>query len=450
MKILLISYHFGPSNTIAAVRTTKIAKYLHRAGHDVEVICGPVQSIDPILERDIKEIEKIHRIDGSSLTNTSSVVVQKYDSDKSFKSNVFNTIKKFIKSMMKNEISSYLDLYNSFIWYYKSRKIIKDCAKDSDVVIASYGPLGSSLGGLYAKRLKPSIILVNDQRDTMIPETIFGIIRKIHYYYIIKLLRYSDLIFCVSQGLKDTYSRICKGHNIARIENIHVTTNGYDKEDLYDLVLNEIIESGKQNGDKLILSYCGSLYEGRRDLSPLFKMIKELYQSGDIDLSNVEIQYAGNDFHILLKQAEKFNLTNILKNFGIVSRKESISITKNSDISIVATWNTKTEQGILTGKIFELFLLNKYIFAFVSGDCGNSEIKDLIKRYNAGITYEENDRESYFLMKDIILKYYNLKSMNREFGIFPNKSIIEQYDYKNIINTLSCIISDYIRLFKNY
>ena len=134
------------------------------------------------------------------------------------------------------------------------------------------------------------------------------------------------------------------------------------------------------------------------------------------------------------------SLVNILSNFGMVSRKESIRISKNSDISIVATWNTKIEQGVLTGKIFELLSLNKYIFAFVSGNCGNSEIKDLIKSYNSGITYEEHDRESYFLMKDIFLKYYNTKISNRIYMTLRNKSIIEQYDYENISNTLFSII----------
>jgi len=440
MKILLISYHFGPSNTIAAVRTTKIAKYLHRAGHDVEVICGPVQSIDPILEKDIKEIEKIHRIGRSSLTRSASVIVQRHNSGKSLNSKLFNILKKFIKILMRNKISTYLDLYNSFAWHQKTKPIIKKCVEDANVVIASFGPLGSSLGGLYAKRLKPSIKLVNDQRDSMIPETIYGIIRKIHYHYLIKLLKISDFTFCVSQGLKNSYLEICRKHNIANIEKIHVITNGYDREDIQDIDPNEITESIRESSHKLILSYCGSLYGGKRDLSALFKMIKELHESGNIDLSNVEIQYAGNDLDILLKQAAKFNLVNILSNFGMVSRKESIRISKNSDISIVATWNTKIEQGVLTGKIFELLSLNKYIFAFVSGNCGNSEIKDLIKSYNSGITYEEHDRESYFLMKDIFLKYYNTKISNRIYMTLCNKSIIEQYDYENISNTLFSII----------
>lgn len=37
-KVLIICNYFAPDHTIAAVRTTKIAKYLRQSGYEVEVL----------------------------------------------------------------------------------------------------------------------------------------------------------------------------------------------------------------------------------------------------------------------------------------------------------------------------------------------------------------------------------------------------------------------------
>ena len=37
-NILLICNYFAPDNTIAAVRTSKLAKYLRQSGYEVQVI----------------------------------------------------------------------------------------------------------------------------------------------------------------------------------------------------------------------------------------------------------------------------------------------------------------------------------------------------------------------------------------------------------------------------
>ena len=45
MKLLLVSWYFPPANTIAAVRIEKLARYLHRQGHDVRVLSARDQPV---------------------------------------------------------------------------------------------------------------------------------------------------------------------------------------------------------------------------------------------------------------------------------------------------------------------------------------------------------------------------------------------------------------------
>ena len=65
-KILMVCNYFAPDNVIAAVRITKIAKYLNQRGYEVSVIAEQRQNIeDEILGRDAEGI-KVIRVNNSA------------------------------------------------------------------------------------------------------------------------------------------------------------------------------------------------------------------------------------------------------------------------------------------------------------------------------------------------------------------------------------------------
>ena len=53
MKILFITYHFPPYNSVGAVRTSKTAKYLIEAGHEVKVLTCANQLLPSSLSLEI-------------------------------------------------------------------------------------------------------------------------------------------------------------------------------------------------------------------------------------------------------------------------------------------------------------------------------------------------------------------------------------------------------------
>jgi hypothetical protein len=55
LKILLLAWYFPPSNTIAAVRLGKLAKYLTRSGHEVRVLTARDQPYAATLPVEIPE-----------------------------------------------------------------------------------------------------------------------------------------------------------------------------------------------------------------------------------------------------------------------------------------------------------------------------------------------------------------------------------------------------------
>jgi len=93
----------------------------------------------------------------------------------------------------------------------------------------------------------------------------------------------------------------------------------------------------------------------------------------------------------------------------------------------MATWNSKKEQGILTGKFFEYLMFKKPIITLISGEKG-AEIEDIIKETNCGFVFY-NDLDTIENLKEYILDIYN-KKINKHLEIKNTyNENINQYNY---------------------
>jgi len=238
-------------------------------------------------------------------------------------SNKKNIVKYFVKYI--NKLLEYIfglqkwivfDLLNSFLWYYKAKKQIKNY--NYDYVIASFGPIGTLMLAKYIKLKNKKLKLVIDIRDAIVPEYVCNSVLKMILKSIQKkIFRVSDCAVVVSHGLKKY-----KMNNSYK-KNIFVITNGFDEEDLLDIHLETRCNS---NYNELVFSYTGVLYEGKRDLSPLFSALSKLAVEKKIDLQKIKFIYAGKDTEIATRFAKKYFLENVLICKGYLPRKEVLSI----------------------------------------------------------------------------------------------------------------------------
>lgn len=435
MKILLISYYFAPNNTIAAVRTTKIAKYLQELGYRIEVICGPAFIQDPILKQDLAKLKNMNIVHGSKFYEHRQINSL---SQKSHIKNLENPIihknklKQYIYHILPNSPSEYLFILNSFIWFLNAKKQLKNRIGRYDIIISSFGPIGSLFLAEYFRKRRSKSIWIIDYRDPIILDSQKGCLKLFYAYYQDRILNKCDISFCVSDGLKDYL--IDRGN----IKPIYKVPNGYDIEDLQQDIQNV------KYSVPLSFSYCGSLYGGRRDFSVFFKLLRELIDENEIDKANLMVSYAGNDFSIFEKMASKYLLSDILKNYGTVSRDMSLQITRSSDIALLASWNTKKSKGVMTGKIYELFLLKKPIYAFISGDCKNSEIRSVIEETRAGIVYEESGNYNYERVKQNIKTIYKRKLNNEIVSQIYDDEKLQSFSYQEIVKVIDNILTNYV------
>lgn len=446
MKVILVSYFFAPRNAIGSIRATKIAKYLTEKGHEVTVITSDYSGIkDTLLEEDSKGIN-IYRIGHSKSFKlfekiTFSYYMEKKSNSKvikhtNIKSNsLLGNIKARINNKIKININFVYTIFQSYDFLRQSKKLVNSLTKQEkyDVLFGTYGPLASLILSKWIikkNKIKKSII---DFRD---PVNINGNPGKFIKTYFSNLekwaIKNANAVTCVTVGIKD---RMCSYTNY--IEKIYLVNNGYDSDEL-----NSVIKLNYELPEKEKFSFCytGGLYRGKRNIRPLFQVLRRLIDEKIIDEKHLEFKYAGPETNEILSQAKDFNLEGIIEDYGIVERKKALQLQYNSRIFIIATWNNSDDKGVIPGKLYEGFLLKKPIISLVSGNETGSELGRIIHEANIGVSYENADPPLKNHLYDFIIHQYNLYISGKSEGIYTNNKTIEKYLYPNLVSKIEKIM----------
>jgi len=414
MKILIISRYFNPSQKIGAIRPTKIAKYLFNLGHDISII---------IYDDTKKGFYLIENIDSTDFENTFSLI-------KKEKPNSKNNIKRK-HSFIYDKIYPYYSLIHDLRDYYAFKKNLK-ILKSYDAVFSTFSTHSSHLIARKYKVKFKNTVWISDFRDLPNQEGTPYFIKLYNKFFLRKICNLANLITVVSDGMAND-KQISKYQN-----KILKLSNGYDKSDLH-IKCKTNFEFELNN--KINFTYTGQLYNGKRDFSPLFKILSEIIDENPTFNNKFRVNYAGSDFMYILMNARKYNLESILVNWGSISREHSLKLQEISDFLLISTWNTKREKGIVTGKLYEYMLSNKPVLGFVSGEVKNSEIKKIISKTRIGYTFEEAD----FLLSHTEMKKFILDTIKKPNNHLKNLNTLEikSYDYEYIAKRLEEEIMDY-------
>lgn len=438
MKILFVCTCFSPKNVIGSIRTSKFVKYLLRLNENLTIISPTINNYD-IKDESLEcyEFTKAKRItiDYSKLTK---YLTEKYLENK--KSKVINNKTKsnnlFIIGILK--VRSILRFifakWRDWEWKFKVIRHINKENEKYDIVISSSPLTCTHYIAMYLKKNGIAKQWVADFRDPIIQEDAKGISlfwqRRDQY----PIAHYADIITIVTKHHADNFDCFAEDRT-----KVHFLPNGFDEDDLSKFDL----DNSTNANNRLIITYAGGLYGGKRDCSPLFKVIYDLIQEKLISKDDIIFKYAGYDFQILYEQANNFNLDTILKNQGILTREESIKLQHNSDCIVVATYCYKDGGGELTGKIFEPIMLNKKIILLVNGNGKNSEPAQFVKKINAGIVFEESNKIIDFLnLKQYILNICVEKKNKGHLTQTKYDEEVKKYTHKYIIDELIKLIHD--------
>ena len=213
-----------------------------------------------------------------------------------------------------------------------------------------------------------------------------------------RIAREADLVTIVSEGARSKFR--CEG--VAE-EKLICIPNGFDPEDAAQTV-------GTPTDGMLRIFYAGTLYAGRRDFSVVFRAISELHREGLVEPERIRFEYAGNEWPVMRSFAEQYGLTDCCINHGFIPRSRVLELLGEADCTAVCTHNTKTDQGVVTGKVFAPLLVGQPIVTVVNGDTADSELAAIVRDCHAGPVYEQPIHDSdYPVLKQWLLDTYREK-----------------------------------------
>lgn len=451
-RLLIITEYFAPVNAVAAIRWTKIAKYLNTEhGYEIDVLTnekdftntsrGIAQyEYDSTLESDIKYVRSFINIPTSLwnrfINRIFYAVKKKYGKVKASRLRHAATSPSKENSKNHDFLCSKVHRIKASLHRVRERLTQMETQRAAlamgmdwskyDVVISSYGPRWTHLIGACAKKEHPQHIWIADFRDP--PRALEGEHAKITESMFEKTTRQADCIFTVAVGGLAVFP-------VPKTQQIEVVYNGFDPT--------EVSFRNRTSNDLFTLVYTGTLYrdgEKRSDLSPVFQVIEELEFEKAIDPDRVRVIYAGNSSDQFVDQVSSFPSIK-WECLGLVSRQESMQLQDAAAVLLLCIWNTPAQQGCVTGKVFEYLTSGAPIACVCSGNVPESELKWIIETANAGICYEEAaGQEDYATLKKFVKLRYDEWIAKGITACDVKWDFIDQFSHKRIAGKVNDII----------
>lgn len=321
----------------------KTAKFLKEFGHDVKVvtISRKKEKHESIIEIDSKDVKSI------DIKIFDDVVPKNY-----FSSNYLKKIFIRIKYALRFRSFSFFLPNSSWSWISKASREATKIVDEwkPDLIFSSALPISSHI---IARKVsvKNKIPWIAEYRDLWSggPGARVGAFESFLLKRIEKKILSSAIgIVTVSEPLADYMKAL-------HMKTVITVYNGYDQ---YDDSASISIPS--EYRDKLLITYTGSLYEGRYP-DTLFATLKE-YPSL---LDEIRIHFYTSDNEVLQKKVKQYGLQGSVRIKDLVSHSESLKIQRKSDILLYLSYSSQSHKGsgILSGKAFEYLGANRPILS---------------------------------------------------------------------------------------
>jgi hypothetical protein len=422
-KVLIISYFFPPRPGVASLRLGGLAKYLPEFGWKPTILTAKLHSpSDPryrVIETEDSDIliEWKRRL-GFSPERTFRDQLGQTDKKDTYMDYLLNTAK---------EILAYPD-YNKK-WYRYALPVARDLLKREkfNAIISSAGPYTTHL---IARELKKEsgIPWIADFRDLWTQNHYYSYSRIRKYFETkleVRTLMDADAITTVSYPLADKLRRI---HHAP----VFVVPNGFDPDLLnYDVAVTR----------KFSIVYTGRLYRGKRDPEPLFRVIKKFIDCKIMDPHDIDIQFWGFFEKWVQDLVEKYTLNSVVSIHGIIPHEQALEKQRCSQILLLLSWDDPSDEGVLTGKIFEYLAARRPVL-FLGYSKG--VIGDLLNDTQAG-AMPGNEQE----LEEILKTFYRQFKVEGKVRYSGIDSRIILYTHKEMAYKLSTVLDEVVKIHQN-
>lgn len=337
MKILLVTWYFPPSRTIAAVRLGKLARYLLAHGHDVRVLTPDQPPLPQDLSLDFPEAQVTR-------TPWTDAVAETLTQDTANVGAVpaVSTEPGWLKRKYWRLQSGFGPFPDKRVTWRPfavraGEKLLSEWRPD--LLYASGPPFTTLLIGqdLSARFDLPLVVEFRDRwsDDPYSPPPFWRRSRNARAEK--RLIDQASALVTVSEPWADSYRRRT-GKPTAVIH------NGYDAELCRDGPFD-----GAVGTDGLEIVYTGGIYPGYRDPTPLFAAMKRLDDRG----LGCRMIFHGVAPATVAPLAEAQGVTHLVHVADVLPHDVAIRRQRESDVLVLMQWNDAKEQGNVPGKFFE-------------------------------------------------------------------------------------------------
>ena len=442
MKILIITSFYPPDTAISAVRPYMLAKYLMKRGHQVTVLrSGTINKSADNFNPPINGVRVISFLGNDSPAERferGEAVAKTASEGKSRIAFLPSAVRKVLShtyhwidaprqyQRRKQRAAKHLELQKNIIDGLRDERF--------DIVFSTYSELENAYAGEYAKKVF-SCKWIMDFRDPIAQ----GNAQPAWEYWLAKriqdrIIRRADACTAVSDSLlKDKKTN-------KRDPKIITLYNGYEEA---------VFENKNEAAQPGILSFCytGQIYRMRTAAAAaaLAKAIAALKRDGTIDTNRIRFQFAGSGVDELKAIMRQYGVEEILEDHGYLTKSEIIRLQSRCDIFTVLSWNTQTEQGVLTGKFYEGIRARKPILSLIAGEVPESELFLLNQKYNYGFCYEVSRKQQFTALCDYIKNAYHQKLTTGSVDYSPNESLFTDFRYDQITEKLIALSEQLVK-----
>jgi hypothetical protein len=430
-KVLIVSFHFPPTNTVAAVRLGKFAKYLPQFRWEPVVLtAAELKAYSQNLPVEVEEANifrtryfALGPTVSYGLTGGQRTVYQAPPKIPTWRKVLYRLLRlmepvytlPLIRTMTLEPVGWYRPAVK------KGLEIIEK--EEIAVIFSSFNP---SVSHFVAARLhkQTGVPWVAEFRDLW---SLNHYVKKVQPFHFFerrlekKVMKHSALLITVSEPwakeLETLHSR-----------KVVTISNGFDEEDYSDNV---------PLTTKFTITYTGNIYPGRQDPSPLFEAIAQLRAKGKISSDNFGVRFLGGATVTSLSPAIKsYRLEGIVKICGLVPFNESIRKQKESTVLLLLGWNDPREKGVYTAKLFEYLGARRPVLGIgLKGDVAD----ELLKNSGAGVLLDQADAIEA-LLSEWLKEFEQSGTITSHYE--PNEAVIRQYTRKQQAGKLAQLLEE--------
>lgn len=402
-KLLIVSAHFPPLNTMASKRYGYMCKYMEKYGFEPYILTtrprgGGYLNSKLDLEVPLSE-ERIIRIgdlgiDYPCLESEINEVLYQYSNDR---------------------VGSRIIEEQSLGWYYKVKnELDMEKLKDIDIVIGTFPAIGNIWVGRYvAEKLeKPFVVeirdLISDYSESCNKNAFY---QNIELQLEQKLVKDSAGIVAVTSGFREILRERYPNHKIITVY------NGWEIQDKED-------NHNKKND---YLYYAGSLYEHRVES---IKMLIDTIKENELDV-NLIIRSVGpeNSERILKDYIYANSMQNKVKVLGTVNENTVRQEQAEAKVNLLFSSLDADDKSLMTtlpGKLFELIRLDNPVLAIADK---SAEIGIVLNKTKKGKIASDKKEILAFLNSDMTeyegyhkeVEYYSRENQTKILCDFLNE-----------------------------